>query len=40
MPQIPDPVINSGGCPVEEEIPPNWMEDINELTEPTETPSP
>jgi hypothetical protein len=36
MPQIPDLVLNCDGCPVEEEIPPNWMEDINAPTEPLE----
>jgi hypothetical protein len=34
-PQMPDPTLNYGGCLVEEEIPPNWMEDIKEPTEPT-----
>jgi hypothetical protein len=34
MPQNFDPVITQGGCPIEEEIPPSWMEDIIVPTKP------
>jgi hypothetical protein len=34
---LPDPELNYGGCIVEEEIPPNWEEDITEKTTPTNT---
>jgi hypothetical protein len=37
MPQLPDPELNYGGCLVEEEIPPNWGEDIKESTALTDT---
>jgi hypothetical protein len=36
-PQLLDPELNYGGCIVEEEIPPNWEEDITEQTTPTRT---
>jgi hypothetical protein len=34
IPQISDHVITFGGCPVEEEIPPIWMEDTTGMTKP------
>jgi hypothetical protein len=33
-PHLPDPELNYGGCIVEEEIPPNWGDDIKETTTP------
>jgi hypothetical protein len=34
MPSNSDPVIDSGGCPIEEEIPPSWLEGTTMSTTP------
>lgn len=34
MPQNSSPVIDLGGCPIEEGIPPSWLEDTTVSTTP------